>query len=401
MSIRSSILALLLLLASFGHALNAFGVGTHWSEAKYWPILKKAGVQWIRIDLSWYHFENSPGQFGNTSVDQALRTADSLGLKVVGILGYCPTWAASGPDNKFAPQEQFFPQWLAYLDSTVSRYQNQVDAWEIWNEPDHDAFFRSGQGTHAWNTDPSLSPVKMKMVDYLWLQTQSLQHLRAKFGAQLFITSSGFALGGKHNPDFYPTLLQDHPEIWKQQNALSIHGYGFPSSKSLLERARIAREFKKTYPTYPVWLTEHGVTGFNKQSIPVEDAGAFMVRNYALGLSSGIDKIFWFRLMPGNDYATLIDKSGTPTPFLGIYTRLIQHWAPATSITPWNGDSQLEGATAILPDKSEALILWSDNGSVSLSLPGIVSARDIFGNPRSIAPLKIDKSPLFITVHAP
>jgi len=370
-------------------ALDAFGVGSHWNEAKYWPLLKDAGVQWVRIDLSWYHFENVPGNFGNQSVDQALHMADSLGLKVVAILGYTPNWAAcgGGTNNKFGPAEAYYPQWFAYLDSTVSEYRNLVDAWEVWNEPDQRYFYQAGPGCHS----------TIAKDDYYWLEAKSLEHLRAKFGAQLQITSSGFALGGNNDPTLFPDLLSSHPEIWKQWNVLSVHGYGYPTQKNLLSRIAIANDFHKTHPGVPVWLTEHGVTGMIKNNVSVADAGAFMVRNYATALSNGIEKVFWFRLIPGKDYATLLDKSGTPTEFLWIYKRLIQHWGAATHVEPWT-EQNAQGAVATLPNGNKAYILWADQ-STPLKLTGVISVRDIFGNALATDSITLNPSPLFITTH--
>jgi hypothetical protein len=384
-------------------AMDGFGVGTHWNEAKHWHLLKKAGVGWLRFDLSWYHFEANQGVFGNTEVDKAMRIADSLDLKVVAILGYSPAWAASGGSRIQVPQKQHLPAWYAYLDSVVSRYRSFVDAWEIWNEPDHNGFFQSGPGSFASLESPGGSPVDLKRRDYAVLQTESIKRLREKFGPGLVLTSSGFALGGSdYDADFLADLNRNQQAIVQEWQVLSIHGYGYPGTARILDRIRIAQEYKQKNPTKQVWLTEHGVTGYSKQNISPEQAGAFLVRNYARALSQGIDKVFWFRLLPGKDYATLIDKSGNPTPMLGIYTRLIQHWTPAGQAKPWTGDSKVEGATAPLNRKTNALILWSKSGETEeLDLPGIQSARDIFGNPRQIHPLVLNASPLFITQNVP
>lgn len=389
----TKIWALLLISLHFSFALDAFGVGTHFTEFRHWHHLKEIGVQWIRIDLSWNEFEKNQGLKGYAQVDAAIQTADSLGLKILGIIGYTPQWASCASNIKSPPSLQNYQNWLGYVDSVMTRFGKSVDVWEVWNEPDQRNFFQVQPGCPQW--DGSKSEDENRYNSYVWLSKNTNQHIRKKFGSKIILISSGFSLGGDYDETFLPKILESQTELWKEWAALNVHGYGYPSNSSLNKRLSIASQFLKKYPNKTVWYTEHGVTKFAKDGISVENAGAFLVRNFAKALSSGVSKMFWFRLKPGGDYANLLDRAGNPTEFLWIYKRLIQHWSQVKNVQPWS-QSGLTGAVGILPNGQKAVITWSESGNVEMNLNGVVSARDIFGNPKDVQSISISTSPLFL-----
>jgi len=390
---KFALFALISILFVPSWSLEAFGVGTHYNEFKHWHHLKDIGVQWIRIDMSWNEFEGSKGVSNYSQISEAIHHADSLGLKILGIIGYVPLWASCVSDVRSPPKSEHFQAWFNYVDTLIHQFGHSVDVWEIWNEPDQRYFYKVQPGCPQW--DGSKSEDENRYNSYVWLSKNTNQHIRKKYGSKVVLISSGFSLGGDYDETFLPKILESQPELWKEWAALNVHGYGYPSNSSLNKRLSIASQFLKKYPNKTVWYTEHGVTKFAKDGISVENAGAFLVRNFAKALSSGVSKMFWFRLKPGGDYANLLDRAGNPTEFLWIYKRLIQHWSQVKNVQPW-GQSGLTGAVGILPNGQKAVITWSESGNVDLNLNGVVSARDIFGNPKDLNSISISSSPLFL-----
>ncbi len=389
---KFALFALISILFVPSWSIEAFGVGTHFNESKHWHHLKEIGVQWIRIDMSWNDIERSQGVTNYAQFKEPLQLANSLGLKTLGIIGYVPEWASCGPASHFPVRQEFEKRWFEYVDSLMIQFGSKVNVWEIWNEPDHKHFFRTQEGCDGWNS--SFSEDQNRFSSYVQMQVKTIRYIRSKY-KNITLISSGLSIGGDSDPKFVDRLISDQPKLWNEWMALNIHGYGYPSNSSINKRIEIAQKFKRLYPKKQVWFTEHGVTSFRKNSISVQDAGAFLVRNYAKALSGGMDKVFWFRLIPGGDYANLLDKSGNPTEFLWIYKRLIQHWSKVTHIQPWEHDGAI-GAIGLLPDGKKALIAWTDGDLRTIDFPHVLSIRDLFGNPIEANSIHLNSSPLFI-----
>ena len=67
-----------------------------------------------------------------TWYDSNINTANRRGVQIMGTLGegLWPTWADVGGKPNLA-------EWQEFVDQMVDRYRGRVQAWEIWNEPNH------------------------------------------------------------------------------------------------------------------------------------------------------------------------------------------------------------------------------------------------------------------------
>lgn len=115
-------------------------------------ILAKIGIRWGRAwndgtnYFLWFNVEPQPGVFDWSRTDKALDKAEKNGVKVLGVLGYPPLWAAENPNYEKVPHPQAHmsgrwkprsvEEWSNYVYQTVSRYKNRVKYWEIYNEVD-------------------------------------------------------------------------------------------------------------------------------------------------------------------------------------------------------------------------------------------------------------------------
>ncbi len=123
-----------------GSASHFVGVNAHTPTAKDFAAMKKAGIRWARIDLTWDTVEPTRGKFEWKMVDQIVRDAQANDVQLVGILGYCPPWASSGPSRHDPPRSR--KQWKAFVSTIVGRYSGRIDDWILWNEPNSKTFFR-------------------------------------------------------------------------------------------------------------------------------------------------------------------------------------------------------------------------------------------------------------------
>jgi len=122
------------------------------------------GAQWIRIGFIWalanpqrdtYHFEE---------FDWIIGQSVARGLRILPVVMFTPTWASSHPQDlapyRYPPTSQQVGSFASPLGTQgtgydylyrfayfiASRYRDQIDHWELWNEPDMASSLKDGNG---------------------------------------------------------------------------------------------------------------------------------------------------------------------------------------------------------------------------------------------------------------
>ena len=125
------------------------GTWTSYDDAERAAVLDRLaamGARWVRLDISWAMLQPSgPDAYdlgwGVPYVDKVIAMAHRRGLKVLGMLWMTPAWANPSDGERSAPADpQTYARALAWA---ARRWQGEVQAWEIWNEPNSSDFFRS------------------------------------------------------------------------------------------------------------------------------------------------------------------------------------------------------------------------------------------------------------------
>lgn len=129
--------------------------------------VKDLGAEMVRVDVGWSSLEqNGKGQYSNwylNKIDSVVNEAEARGLKLLFTFTATPCWASSAPDSikqdcagswwdrgvqDYAPKNPAdYADALAFL---VERYRGRVAAWEIWNEPNLDSFFKAPDQASAY-----------------------------------------------------------------------------------------------------------------------------------------------------------------------------------------------------------------------------------------------------------
>ncbi len=99
-----------------------------------------AGMTWVRADFFWDSIEQKPGQYSWTATDTFVQAAESRGLHILAIADYTPSWARTGPTNKYPPTNP--NDYATFVGALAQHYAPLgVSDWEIWNEPNNAAFW--------------------------------------------------------------------------------------------------------------------------------------------------------------------------------------------------------------------------------------------------------------------
>jgi hypothetical protein len=129
-----------------------FGVQFHgmWSDyndttrAAVLDQLAASGARWLRIDVAWSMIQPAgPGSYdlgwGVPFVDRVVSMAHARGFKVLVMFWMTPGWANDNRGLRAAPDDP--ADYARAIRWAADRWSAEVDAWEVWNEPNLDDFF--------------------------------------------------------------------------------------------------------------------------------------------------------------------------------------------------------------------------------------------------------------------
>ncbi|HXG41179.1 MAG TPA: endo-1,4-beta-xylanase [Dehalococcoidia bacterium] len=324
-------------------------------------LAAQAGIGWLRLGFPWSWVEGSPGRFNWGTHDALVAKARSLGLQVLGTLGYTAVWASTAPPEvtRAVDRERYPPRdydaWGRYVYQTVSRYRGQVRYWEVWNEPD-----LGGSGPFGFWRGTEAEFARLLAVAY--------QNVK-RADPQAVVVLGGLSLGGSPavlNQDFFPRILRDpiYPAA-RYFDIAAFHHYGsqetarqrFHYVKSELEKVGAGQK--------PIWVTEVGITSQPRPQDPPQYRGSEGQARYLrdllpflLGL--GAEKVFWFCLVdstvagPNATTYGLLDPQLSPKPSYFAYRELTgatigdQAHAGAPGGTPV-GDGEAAGGSGQVP----------------------------------------------------
>lgn len=111
-------------------------------------LLKRSGISLLRISFGWDAMETSPGVYNWLFWDDYVRTAvEEYDITLVPYVCYTPSWNSTGDTTNFwnhTPKD--YEAFGRFMEALVSRYKPWIKTWELWNEPDIDAYW-SGSAT--------------------------------------------------------------------------------------------------------------------------------------------------------------------------------------------------------------------------------------------------------------
>ena len=108
------------------------------------------GARWASVDVSWRDAEPAKGVFDSAALedaDRGIAVARAAGANVVLTVAETPQWASGQADSRHPPASA--ADLAAFYGMLVARYGASVDAWQVWNEPNHPSF---------WAPDPTGNP---------------------------------------------------------------------------------------------------------------------------------------------------------------------------------------------------------------------------------------------------
>lgn len=279
-------------------------------------LMKEAGVQWAREEISWDKLQRTQGGpfmwegdgSGFYNYDRSIDRMHKAGINVLGLLAYNPAWFKS----KNPTVDEWINDWGTYVYEVVARYgrdRGQIKYWEMWNEPN----------IRASGYESGLYTIK----DYV----RVLDTARA--AAKAADPEAVIVLGGLTSvwselptPEDYdiPTYLRLLHDAggWDSFDVIAIHPYnpGAPEVPSWRRdrvedfegELRQVEALLQEFGNKPVWLTEMGWSSYRGfYGVPEGQQATYMVRMYLLAIAHPVvQRVFWYDLrndtQPGANY---------------------------------------------------------------------------------------------------
>ncbi len=98
--------------------------------------MSAAGFGWVRQRFPWDRIEAQPGVYDWQAWDAIVDAVSSRGIRLIAVLDGSPAWARTEADaaNPLAPPRET-RDYGAFVSAFVSRYSEQLDYYQLWNEP--------------------------------------------------------------------------------------------------------------------------------------------------------------------------------------------------------------------------------------------------------------------------
>ena len=245
-----------------------------YDEARILTMLDNAqsiGAEVVGVDIHWSWIEDVSRSVWNSGSSQRLEfflsEASKRNFKVLATVLETPCWASSDPEKNCSASPAYIynsayppvnPQDYAnFVGELVQKYKNQIQIWQIWNEPNEVAFFIDPDSTF-----------------YTALLKTTYPVIKAK-------DPNAIVLGGALSPrdhsqdeninalDFLENMY--HAGAKGYFDAFAFHPYtdgfspyyfneGWPMSSFMNSIPTIREHMLANGDTSPIWITESGWT---------------------------------------------------------------------------------------------------------------------------------------------
>ncbi|OIO72369.1 MAG: hypothetical protein AUJ85_10515 [Elusimicrobia bacterium CG1_02_37_114] len=255
-------------------------------------MIKETGVQWVRTGFVWAWLEPEEGKIEEDQINRVMFIANKLKEKEINFylnLGGTPKWTSENPVVedywRYSPTDM--EAWRKYIQLLGNRLKGIAKYWEIGNEVDWEAFWKSGME---------------KYVETLKIAYTELK----KIDPEIVVLIGGLATDGVHGfksgemvamdnalQQMYDLGVKDYYDI------LSIHPYAISElgdTKVSLEKINTAYEvmIKNGDKDKKIWVTEIGLPTSIEEIDEDVQAGNLKEVYTEILKHPQVEKIFWY-----------------------------------------------------------------------------------------------------------
>jgi protein kinase-like protein/glycosyl hydrolase family 42 (putative beta-galactosidase) len=349
---------------------------------------------------AWSDLNPSRGNYNWSGLDTFINTSKQSGAQdILFTFGRTPSWAISARcAGAYAPSGCSQPpdtiaDWDNFVTALVTKYQNIIKYYEIWNEWTDPNFF-AGSPTqmallaqHAYKIIQSIDPNALVL-------TPDVTD-RDVDGFECYLRPVGQACP-KYRP-FPAGTTGAGGSQWA--DIISFHGYlgtGNQPPENITQLVGRHRSIMAATgnTNKPLWDTE---ASWNANDTPAADRAAFVVRFYLMHWSLGVERLYWYAYNSGT-YGTLF-QNGKVTPEGIAYTQVVTWMGGASMPSPCSTSGSVYQCNLNRSNNYRAMAVWNASGNSSFTVPaGFVQYWDIAGgrHPISSSTVTIGTQPILL-----
>jgi len=302
---------------------SPYGVHSHVTRGDEHPfvaqevkLMQRAGIDWLRTGFVWSALERKNDQWDFSRTDDVVARCEKAKIKIMGLLHGTPRWAEPTIDH--------LDEWLEFVRTTVNRYKGRVPAWQVWNEPNLDQFWKNPNPEHY----ATLLKATYRVIKEVDPQAIVVWGAPSKLDWR-FLKPALAAAEGKFD-------------------VMAIHPYGYEdprSPESYIAAALV--ELKRLLAKYgagdkPIWFTEWGwPTHTGRRGMTDRQQGQYLPRAYLLAIHHGMERGFWYEFQEraqadevNEDAFGILEYDLKPKPAYQAYATMITARPPGSVVLP-------------------------------------------------------------------
>lgn len=236
-----------------------------WKIQRTLELAREMGATAIVQFFPWAYFEPEAGRYSWRQADLIVRHAENQGLRIIARLGLVPEWARQAGDgsNSSASTFNFLPEhafadFAAFSARLAARYQEAIQHFIVWNEPN--LSFEWGYR----QVDPA---AYARLLQATYPALKEVNPLALVLAGALAPTNEALDSGGSLNEVLFLRELYRHGAA-PYFDALAVHSYGgtdppdaAPAAERLnFRRLELQRQIMLEHDdaAKPVFITESG-----------------------------------------------------------------------------------------------------------------------------------------------
>jgi hypothetical protein len=366
-----------------------FGVMTHFAhgwEPELAAAVARSGAGTVRDELYWRDVEPQKGVF--VFSEQYQKTMAALGrqgLEPLVVLSF-ENHLYDGGATPYS--DEGIAGYARYGVEVLRRFGTQIKAVEIWNEY-NGAFVRGPAADDRAAT-------------YLRMLRKVHQEVKRD---RPDVRVVGGATAGVPLPYWEKLLAGGALEF---MDVLSVHPYRYDAGPEGLETdiaelRELMTKFNRG-PPKPIWVTEIGWKtrpAHSPADLVIDDLvqARFLLRAYALLLSAGVERVYWYLFRDYNqDLMGLVrdDPLATPKPAYAAMVAMTQQLRGAVFIQRDRTPSDLYSIGFRRPSGDQVRVMWSLQPR-TVTASGVTGVTDMFGLALgSSGTLQLSESPIYV-----
>jgi hypothetical protein len=387
-----------------GRTVRPAFFGMHDGDPTTWPAASFGSLRLWDSGVSWRQLETAPGTFDFSRLDRVVLDARSRGVRVTLVLGQTPTFhvaesAATPTSREYigggATRMPDLAAWRAYVRTVARRYAGQVEALQVWNEPNVAGFW-------------SGTPAQMARLTY-WaaMEVRRAEH---RSGHHLKLVAPSFVARSN-------TAVLD--AYWRQQvrgrrmselvDAVALSTYpprdlGPEASVRLLEQVRRAvLEYRDV--DLPVWNSEvnYGIAPGGPDGQPprlsVERQASYVIRTYLLNAAAGVQRVFWYSWDQAGVASVRLSRADGATTLAGRAVSRVARWMQQGPLVGCTRDPAGTYRCRLATVHGRTTVVWQPSGTERIRVRPGSRVTDLRGDTTVLGAsrrLTVDFRPLLV-----